>query len=236
MKKLLPRIIFLAALVACQSSQDNGQEATPGGNKNDPEVSSFTDYKPVIDSLSRVKNELEDELESLKQKFAFKKQDLNGRSYYHKNWWGKYFISDETILAGVDSLGNFFLIANVWHYSYLDLKLDSIRIRVDTASFYAASDSSYILDGSLMVVCACGFHQACFTDSTAQTIGKMIAENPQKDIRWVGVSKPGQRDITGIKESFELSEKLQRIFDIEDHIKELNQQQQKRNGTDQPSH
>ena len=68
------------------------------------------------------------------------------------------------------------------------------------------------------------FHQAYFTNSEAQNTGRIIAQNFDKKITWAGIKTLSKRDKIGIKDSFELSEKMLCILDIKNQIEELNQQ------------
>ena len=224
MKKILCYILFLASLISCHISPEKSQKLTSVDNQ---ETSPSIDYQHVLDSFSSVKNDLEIEIELLKKKFDYKQQDFNGRSYYHKNWWGHYYISDQAILAGVDSIGNFFIIANVWTYSYLSTNLDLIQIRIDTTNYFAKSDTSFSFIKPLDIICACGFHQAYFTNIEAQVIGREVSQNQDKQITWVGIKTLTKRDKVGIKETFDLSEKLRHIIDVENQIELINQQLKK---------
>lgn len=49
-------------------------------------------------------------IDSLLPHFAFKQQNLPLSSYYHKNWYERYYVHGNALIAGVDSLGRFFLI------------------------------------------------------------------------------------------------------------------------------
>ena len=221
MKNLLLCSSFLVALIACETTTESEQEQTIDVNKNTPVKIEFTDYQFSIDSLSTKKTELEVEIKLVKKEFDFKQQDFSGRSYYHKNWSGKYYISDQAVLAGVDSTGNFFLIANVWTNSYRTARLDPIQIELAGANYFAESDTLFSFIEPLNVVCACGFHQAYFTNINAHLIGRKISENPFDEITWVGIKTLTKRDKMGIKKSFDLSEKLRAIVDIDNQIEQL---------------
>lgn len=226
MKKLFPLYILTVLFTACGNSPEY-QESVIVNAKNITQETQhqINYYQSLIDSLIQVKNNLENEVSELKKKFDFKNQDLNGRSYYHKNWWGNYYISDQALLAGVDSLGNLFLIANVWTSSYQDVNLSNIQIIVDSAKYTAKSDTNFPeLKNNIGVICACGFHYSVISGSEASKIGQIISQNVDRKITWVGITTLTKRDKIGIKESFELFEKLQLIFNIENQTEEINQQ------------
>lgn len=198
----------------------------PDGDKQDvdsPEIpeNNFTKQE-LFDSLILEKDCLEASLSKLQKGFDFKQQDLKGRSYYHKNWEGYYYISDEALLAGVDSVGKFFLIANVWSYAHLNTNLDEIQIIIDSSVYSAKKDVEPLYVNNTDVLCACGFHQACFSNKDALKIAEAIAENPEKKIVWTGIKTLTKRDIVGIKESFELSVICLRLQTIGERLQELN--------------
>lgn len=176
----------------------------------------------LFDSLILEKDSLEASLSKLQKQFYFKQQDLKGKSYYHKNWEGRYYISDEALLAGVDSLGKLFLIANVWSYAHLNTNLDEIQIIIDSSVYSAKKDVEPPYINNTDVLCACGFHQACFSDKAALKIAEAIAENTEKKIVWTGVKTLTKRDIIGIKESFELSVLCSQLQIIDEELQELN--------------
>lgn len=47
--------------------------------------------------------------DSLLQYFDFVKSDLPSASYYNKAWWQHYWLREHILMAGVDSIGNYFL-------------------------------------------------------------------------------------------------------------------------------
>jgi hypothetical protein len=60
----------------------------------------------MIDSLEQARA-------TLSESFDYKKLDFGIPSYYHKKWWGRYDMASNILMAGVDSLGTFFLILNL---------------------------------------------------------------------------------------------------------------------------
>lgn len=214
--KFLLFIILPLFLFSC--NPDGGKQ-----NVDSPEIpeNNFTKQE-LIDSLVFEKDNLEASLSELQKGFDFKQQDLKGRSYYHKNWEGHYYLSDEALLAGVDSTGKFFLIANVWSYAHLNTNLDEIQIIIDSSVYSAKKDVEPPYVNNTDVLCACGFHQACFSNKDALKIAEAIAENPEKKIVWTGIKTLTKRDIVGIKESFELSVICLRLQTIDERLQELN--------------
>ena len=53
---------------------------------------------------------IQSEIDSLLPHFAFKQHNLPIASYYHRNWNERYCVYGTSLIAGVDSLGRFFLI------------------------------------------------------------------------------------------------------------------------------
>lgn len=64
------------------------------------------DTMQIHSNLQRIQSELD----SLLPHFTFKQHNLPIASYYHKNWHERYYVHGTSLIAGVDSLGRFFLI------------------------------------------------------------------------------------------------------------------------------
>ena len=221
MKHLLLYALLLLTLFSCDNSAKTSRQQLSSNGEAPSGGEQSISINPLRDSLLQEEEELQAELALLKDEFEFKEQDFSGRSYYHQNWWGAYYISDQALLAAVDSVGNFYLIANVWTLSYSDLNLDPLQITIDSTHYLAHSSPHFPLKEPLAVTCACGFHQAYFSDQDAEKLGEAISNNPDKPITWVGVKTLTQRDLEGIKASYELSTKLRRLLEVEEQLKQL---------------
>lgn len=220
MRKLSLFVVLVLVLCACD--QTNGKDSESDQQDSEQLVVEI-DPQLIKDSLVDLQTVINKELVELKKPFDFKQDDFDGKTYCHKNWWGSYYISDEAILAGVDSSGNFFLIANVWGYSHRNRDLNFLEITVDTTNYKANSDTSMTTWDSQTMMCACGFHQAFFTSEEARLIGREFSENSNNRIKWKGMKVLTNRNKTGVKDSYDLSEKIKQLAAVERQIIEINE-------------
>lgn len=100
--------LVLMFWMACGPSTD--PEAVPSAQDSLGQVSAPADslvQSPAVDTQG-----LAHRLDSILGSFELKTQDFSFPTYYHKAWWGRYWIRDDALLAGTDTLGNLFLIGN----------------------------------------------------------------------------------------------------------------------------
>jgi hypothetical protein len=108
--------IFLFSCTADQKKPSEQNEESAGQHENK------VDSIAIKKEWSRIKDSIQMAVDSLKEKFRFAEFDFKGRSYYHKIWRNnKYLAQQDMLIAGVDSIGNFFLVSNI-RGGYPDLK------------------------------------------------------------------------------------------------------------------
>jgi hypothetical protein len=103
---LLPLVLALTLGGGCKQNPlgpDAGPVADTAARNGQPAVpDTMTLHARIV--------QLDSELTVLKTNFQYRQHNLPVPSYYHKNWWGNYYIRDVALMAGVDSAGTFFLI------------------------------------------------------------------------------------------------------------------------------
>jgi hypothetical protein len=198
---------------------------------------SVENAKPVIntDSLALIYwqsqlDSIQPFLDSLHDYFDLKSQNLNGRSYYHKNWYGAYSIADDALMSGVDSIGNFFMISNVRggsepynHYGF--------ELHVEDSIYHINHESSYLeMNDPMMLICACAWEVNFYQGEKVDELAKVISKSNDAHIKakFLGTNrnKPftiGQRDLAGIKDSYQLSLLIKDSLSFVSKIDSLNQ-------------
>jgi hypothetical protein len=109
----MKRGIYLLGLLTWMiwgCSGNPADHANPSNAKNPASATPSASPAPDTASLGQRIRQLEAEMDSLMPSFEYRKQNLPVPSYYHKNWWSRYYIHGLALMAGVDSAGTFFLI------------------------------------------------------------------------------------------------------------------------------
>ena len=220
-------LIFAPCLLlfSCNNGDDNPKENT---NHFDSSVVKV-DHNQKINDLQVEMDSIQPLLDSLKEEFIFKQQDLNGRSYYHKNWHGNYYIADDALMAGVDSVGNFFMISNVrgggtpYENFAVEVHLPDSVYRLDVTGLETSRDIG------MELLCACywevNFHQGPETDKMgARLFGKRMKYIKgqflgNKRNKTFGIS---YRDLPGIQDSYGLSLMIKDSIRIASALDSLN--------------
>jgi hypothetical protein len=162
------------------------------------------------------------ELDSLRRNFVFKKQELNGSSYYHKTWWAQYSIARDAIMAGVDSTGNFFLISNLRGGSTRHAH-DGIELSIDGESHVLKStglDSVHLVP----MLCACTWEVQFYNSPGALLLATKMRDCKKKSIagKFLGIVDRkfviGSRDLGGILDCLELSELIRDSIQINSEL------------------
>jgi hypothetical protein len=99
-------VLMLVGMAACTSSP-TAEDKIPPQTVSTPPAKNTADTAAIRQKIRT----LESEIAELKTHFTYRQHNLPIPSYYHKNWWDRYTIRDNALLAGVDSAGIFFLIA-----------------------------------------------------------------------------------------------------------------------------
>jgi hypothetical protein len=99
-------MLFVLGLAGCQSEPDPSHSPSV----QTASVMEVAHPGPDTAGLQQRVTLLEAEMDSLKASFTYQQFNLPVPSYYHKNWWGRYYIHGNALMAGVDSAGIFFLI------------------------------------------------------------------------------------------------------------------------------
>lgn len=183
------------------------------------------------DSLLTVQTQIEKQISRLKENFYFVKNDLLGRSYYHKNWKHKAYNGQQNMLiAGVDSIGRFFLVSNVRGGSPDQNIHDRIKINIGSDEYTLISDTLMgPFKSHQTLLCACRWEVSVYSGQGALKLGKTITQNmnapikcmfttPDKVIRTATLSR---KEKENIKDCYKLSKRIHALADIKKELDTL---------------
>lgn len=217
-------LILIASTMGCGSVVEETVEDAPL-----VEEVPVIDYTPVLDSLALEKDSLEAELEQLQINFEYKADDFEGRSWYHKKWKYNYYYYDHALLAGVDSLGTFFLLTNMRGGVDM-LENEELRILFGGNTYIAKTDTAMPdFESHQMLLCACAWEILMYSGADAEALGKLVSENVKTPMRMVFTGKRkrsfdlGKRDRTGIRDTYLLSLAVQKLRILEEEIDRVQQ-------------
>lgn len=209
MRTLIILCCFL--ILSCTDSETSSSDLLVNPSTDRSEV--YENRKQELHFLQADLDSLQARIDSLQGQFIFKEQDLSGRSYYHQNWYGNYSIADDALLAGVDSIGNFFMVSNV-------------RGGIGPYENYAVElyfpDSTYRLavtgmetrkDIGMELICACQWEVHFHQGKETNELGKKLAESKLNYVKGKFLGKARdkkfelmKRDLPAIKSAYRLSE------------------------------
>jgi len=176
-----------------------------------------TDKAAMFAELNTVK----DSIEKLKDRFTFIRQDLKGRSYYHKNWWGRYTIADKALLAGIDSMGSLFLISNYEGEKHIEH--NRIKLMIAGQTYYTRLADS-VTRFPVFHMRPAAFEVNTYDEDTGTC--RLIAENYQQPIRFAFAgardtisTSLDARDKAGIRDCYHLSNLLKKKAELEKRSK-----------------
>jgi hypothetical protein len=100
-----------------------------------------TQNQSIESDITTTKNQLDETTskskDSLLSFFDLKADNFKYKTYYHKSWFGKYIIRDNTLLCGLDTIGNLFLISTLLVPDD-KVKHTSVSIKIDNNIFISS--------------------------------------------------------------------------------------------------
>lgn len=217
--------------IGCASDSEEKTRKAPD-RVEEPLLLPAEDLTLRRDSLALALKTLEEDLLELKKPFSFIRNDFQGRSYYHKNWRrSEYNGQEDMLLAGVDSLGHFFLISNL-RGGYPDEEAihDRIRIEFDTSVVTLRADT---LMGEFQshqwLMCACRWEVNVYSREEAKELAGQVSQAFDRKHkvsfyvgdRFVTRASLSQKEKENIRDAFLLSTKISEKGLIETEIRQL---------------
>jgi hypothetical protein len=149
--------------------------------------------------------------------FEFKHQDFEHATYYHKNWWGTYYLRAEALTCVLHQSGELMLVSCL---DGQDAGCAHNQIAVEVNGKEFTSDTAFAKPPSLII--GAGHSEfALFTGEKAWNIAHAIRENPKANIVVRARNNSGfcsryilsTRDIEGISDCYDLGTTMRTFYE-----------------------